>query len=217
MHRRIHVGEVPLVGGHLPVGVGVPFAQEQDQLVLAELRIDSGEGRGVEGEIPGAVVGILPGIGHREDVAVEEMHPVRIARGMTSGGRGFGSVTAGPLALDEIIELLAPEQTRIGLACHKLLLRVEGGINGRRVELFGLVETHRKDLRMVLAKRIDRGIAPLSLCGEAQADFHAFSRRNGEIVAGGDLGSGHGRIHRIGLAVDHRVMEGILGVFLPRG
>ena len=145
------------------------------------------------------------------------MHPVGVARRMTCGRRGFGRVTASPLALDEVVELLAPEQTRVGLPGNKPLLRVEGGIDGGCVELVGLVEPHRKDLRMVLAKRIDRGIAPLSLCGEAQADFHAFSRRDREIVACGGLGSRHGRIHRIGLAADHRVMEGILGVFLPRG
>ena len=136
---------------------------------------------------------------------------------MTCGRRRFCRITPGPLALDEVVELLAPEQPRVGLPGHKPLLRVEGGIDGRRVKLVGLVESHRKDLRMVLAKRIDRGIAPLPLCGQAQADFHAFSRRNGEIVAGGDLGSGHSRIHRISLAVDHCVMEGILGVLLPRG
>ena len=40
---RVHVAEVPLVGGELAVGVHVPLAPEQDELRLRECGIDEGE------------------------------------------------------------------------------------------------------------------------------------------------------------------------------
>ena len=39
VHRRIHVAEVPLVGGNLPVRVGVEIAQHQQQLLLGEVEV----------------------------------------------------------------------------------------------------------------------------------------------------------------------------------
>ena len=39
VHRRIHIAEVPFVGGNLPVGVGVETPQHQQQLVLGEIEI----------------------------------------------------------------------------------------------------------------------------------------------------------------------------------
>ena len=40
VHRRIHVAERPLVGRQLPVRMHVPFAQQQDELLLGKIRID---------------------------------------------------------------------------------------------------------------------------------------------------------------------------------
>ncbi len=54
VHRRIDVAEVPLVGRHLAVGVHVPFAQQQHQLLLGELRIDQREGQAMERRVPGS-------------------------------------------------------------------------------------------------------------------------------------------------------------------
>ena len=38
MHRRVHVAERPFVGRHLSVGMHVPFAQHQDELILGTYR-----------------------------------------------------------------------------------------------------------------------------------------------------------------------------------
>ena len=43
VHRRIDVAERPLVGRHLPVGMHVPFAQHQHELLLGEFGIDQRE------------------------------------------------------------------------------------------------------------------------------------------------------------------------------
>ena len=43
MHRRIDVRKVELVGRDLPIGVHVPLAQQQQQLLFGEVRIEPGE------------------------------------------------------------------------------------------------------------------------------------------------------------------------------
>src|SRR5438105_980958 len=43
VHRRINVAEIELVGRELAVGVHVPLAEHQNELLLREIRIDSGE------------------------------------------------------------------------------------------------------------------------------------------------------------------------------
>ena len=40
MHRRVDVAEGPFIGRQLPVGMHVPLAQHQQQLLLGEIRID---------------------------------------------------------------------------------------------------------------------------------------------------------------------------------
>ena len=40
VHGRVDVGEIPLVGGDLPVGVHVPLAQEEVELLLGERRVE---------------------------------------------------------------------------------------------------------------------------------------------------------------------------------
>jgi hypothetical protein len=52
VHRRIHVREIPFVGRKLAVGVHVPLAQEQYQLLLGEIRVDDCHRHAVEPQIP---------------------------------------------------------------------------------------------------------------------------------------------------------------------
>ena len=76
MHRRVDVVQGELVGRQLPVGVHVPFAQEEDELLLGERGIDAGQRNHVKGQVPGGVPGIFPLVGHGDDVAVEQVPPV---------------------------------------------------------------------------------------------------------------------------------------------
>ena len=75
--RRIDVAEVPLVGRELAVGVHVPLAAEQDELPLGPLGVDPGQGDAVEGRVPGGEPGVLPLVGHRQDVERREVAPAR--------------------------------------------------------------------------------------------------------------------------------------------
>ena len=76
VHRRVHVAERPLVGRELAVGVHVPLAQEEDELLLREAGSISANGMHVERQVPGGVPGVLPLVGHRDDVAVVEVRPL---------------------------------------------------------------------------------------------------------------------------------------------
>ena len=81
---RVDVAEVPLVGRHLAVGVGVEAAQHEQQLLLGEVEVDERERRRVEGQVPGRVPRVLPLVGHRDDVAVEHVEPLGVAHALAA-------------------------------------------------------------------------------------------------------------------------------------
>ena len=78
-HRRVHVAERPLVGRHLAVGVLVPLAPHQHELVLGELGIGDRQRDAVEGEVPRREPRVLPLVGHRHHVHRVEVAPVVVA------------------------------------------------------------------------------------------------------------------------------------------
>ncbi len=120
---RIHVREVPLVGRHLAVGVHVPLAQEEHELLLGEFRVDPRDGDHVKRQVPGRVPGIFPFVGHENHVAVEQVRPVAVAPAAArSGGGGMLGIAGQPVTDHVMVELLAPEQPGIGLPGHELLL-----------------------------------------------------------------------------------------------
>ena len=53
MHRRVGVAECPFVGWNLPIRMHVAFRYQQLDQVLGEADVELGEGRAVEGQIPG--------------------------------------------------------------------------------------------------------------------------------------------------------------------
>ena len=91
LHRRVHVAEVPLVGGQRPVRVLEPLPADQDQLVLGERRVHVSEGHAVEGQVPGGEPGVLPLVRHGHDVEGVEVAPPGVAPAAPAGG-GVGWV-----------------------------------------------------------------------------------------------------------------------------
>ncbi len=79
MHRRVDVAERPFISGQLAIGVHIPVARQQQQLVLGEARIDQGHGNGMKGQVPGSVPWVFPFVRHQNDVGVVQMRPVGIA------------------------------------------------------------------------------------------------------------------------------------------
>ena len=120
VHGRIHIAERPLIGGNLAVRVHVPFAREQHELLLGEIRIDQGERDAVKRQIPGGVPGILPFVGHRDDVGIVEIAPLAVAAAQARRGRRMlARIAVEPARYIEMVELLAPDHARKCLALHR--------------------------------------------------------------------------------------------------
>ena len=114
---RVHVAEGPLVGRQLAVGVHVPLAAHQQELVLGELRIEVGDGDALEGQVPRREPRVLPGVADRQHVGGVEVAPLVVAASVaTLGRRRTGGVAVEPL-LDVVVEpLLGPHHPGQGLA-----------------------------------------------------------------------------------------------------
>ena len=119
VHRRVHVVERPLVRGELTVRVHVPLAAEQQQLLLGEVGIDDRHREHVEREVPRGVPGVLPLVGHRDDVGVVEVRPLRVASVLATGRRRrHRGVAVEPLPHVVAVVLLRPQQAGDRPALH---------------------------------------------------------------------------------------------------
>ncbi len=211
MHGRIHVREREFVGGNLAVRVHVPLAQQHLELAFREGRVDAGQFDRVERKVPGREPRIFPRIGHRKHVAVEDMRPLPIPamQPATRWWRWLGRVALQPAIDLVIVELLGPKESGLRLAHDAILLAL-----GRLMDARG-----KKSIGLVLAllenggERITEGLpAGRHLALLAQAHAH------GPALAGGDFlhvvrrrfGSDLGRIDRVGLAMDHRLVKSVL-------
>ena len=88
----------------------VPLAQHQNELLLRELRIDEGKRNTVEGKVPGCIPGVLPFVGHGDDVRIVEMAPFPVSPVCAlSGRRWLSRIAIEPLLHDVVIELLGPQ------------------------------------------------------------------------------------------------------------
>ena len=117
MNGRIDVAEIPFVSGNLTVGVHVPFTEKQQQLVSGEQTINVRHRDHMEGEIPGCIPWILPLVGHRDDVPVEQVWPVSVTN-LPPGlrDRRHVRVTLDPVLHHVVVKLLGPQQPGVGLS-----------------------------------------------------------------------------------------------------
>ena len=88
-HRRIDVGKVVFAGRNLAVGMHVPFAQQQNDLMFGKLGVEPGLGHEMERRVPGEKGRILPLVGRGDHVAIEQMPPIAVAAAGPVG-RGGG-------------------------------------------------------------------------------------------------------------------------------
>ena len=214
-HGRVHVAERPFVGRELAVGVHVPLAQEEDELLLREVGVDHRQGHAVKGQVPRRVPGVLPLVRHRDDVGVVEVRPVGVAPSPSPCRRGrLGRVAVEPVLHDVVVELLRPEHAGEGLTHDPALLRGACGRDERVVELVGFSSPRPEDL---LEVGPNRNRAGLRSPPKAQPDHPRLPRRDRERVVGGALGAGLVDVQDPGLPSDEVVVEGILGAPRARG
>ena len=83
MHGRIRVGKVPLVGRELAARMHVPLAEQEHDLPLRPLRVEPGKYDAVKRRVPSREPGILPLVGHCENVEVVDVPPARVAAVMS--------------------------------------------------------------------------------------------------------------------------------------
>src|SRR5580765_5671898 len=79
MHRGIHISKCPFVRRQLTVGMHVPLAEQQDELLLGKIRINNSQRDAVKRQVPSGVPGILPFVRHRNDVVVIKVRPILVA------------------------------------------------------------------------------------------------------------------------------------------
>src|SRR5207247_9919796 len=119
--------------------------------------------------------------GHVVGVGVAGVGPVVVAAlAAARGRRRLRRVALEPVLHDVVVELLRPEQARVGLTDDGLLALAERPGNVARVERIRLADAVREDAARV-------GAAGLRVGGEAQLERHRAARRDLEPVVAGRL------------------------------
>ena len=212
VHRRVDVAERPLVRRQLAVRVHRPLAAHQHQLLLGERRVDVGQRDRVEGEVPRGEPGVLPLVGHRDDVGQRQVLPVRVAPAGASAGRRrrrLGRVAVQPLLDVVAVELLAPQQPGVRAAGDVPVLGVE--LRGR--------SPWRRTRRPRAGGRPGRASKPApnaSASGgrlrQPQPDGDRLPRRDASNRYQNATLVPPRRVDRVRRAVDDVVVDAVLGV-----
>ena len=188
VHRRVDIVEIPLVRRERAIGVHVPLAQHEQELVLRVLSVDVREDDRVEGEVPCREPGVLPRVGHRHDVVGIEVAPAAIAaQGMTRGRGRLGGIAIQPPGYVVSEELLAPDHAGEGTA-HDV--RPIGRRTRRRqlgIELIGFPLTRSHEVVEPRVGPAGIGMIALARGPQAQTDLDRLTGRHGERVVPGAL------------------------------
>ncbi len=212
MDGRVHVVEIPFVGWNLAAGVLEADAEEQIELLFGKVGIDHDQRDGMEGQVPGCVPGVLPLVGHRDDVGVHHVEPLAIAHAVQRIGLpGVAVLLRQPLVQVVVVKLLRPQHAGQRLA-HDVgrvggqLGRRNGGVE--RVRL-GLALRH---FRLESASQRRGRIPPWPFSHEPQPNLGRLARLHRQLVMGGGLRALLGRVDCRLHAADHVIVEAILDV-----
>ena len=215
--RGVHVAEVPLVGGNLAAGVQVDPAEHQFHLLLGEVGVHDGERQRVEGQVPGRVPGVLPLVGHGDDVLVQHVEPLRVpGRCGYPGWSGLAWCSSSQLSPSKkkncLLQSMPAMAWRITLAAS--------GDDRRRgdrlVELVRLLQPGGQDL---VKLRAERGAVAVVFWlsrqepgHEAQPHGCRLAGADRQLVVGRDLGALLLGVHRALFALHHAVVDAVLDI-----
>ena len=207
VHRRIYIAEVPLVGGHLPIGVGIEIAQHEQELLLGEIEIHQRQGDRVEGEVPGRIPGVLPFVRHRDDVGVEHVKPIHVPNAAPGGiEQRMTLVLLKPLIQIEIVVLLAPQHSRKRLMMYSTLVFAQRLWRDPCIELISVGDP-AFECFFETTKRIGH-VRPR----QTQTEGLAVTSGHVEHVVRCGLGPDFGGVHRLASAGDDVLVKRILYV-----
>ena len=217
VHRGVHVAEVPLVGGDLAAGVEVHPAEHQSELLLGEVGVHDPDRQRVEGEVPGGVPGVLPLVGHGDDVVVDHVEPLAVPEVAAAVMERVGAVLLQPRIAVPVVVLLGPEHAGDGLAHHVGGIRGDRGRGHRRVEGVslpqaggqGLVEVFPEGDGAPFGRRARPG---RRLGGEAQPHRRRSAGADLQPVVRGGLGAAPLGVHGLVPALDDIVVDAVLEV-----
>ena len=207
VHRGVHVAEVPLVRGHLTVGVAVEAAEHQQQLLLGEVEVHERQRDRVERQVPGRVPGVLPLVGHGDDVAVQHVEPLGVPDAARAAEERMRLVLLQPAVQVEVVVLLRPQHPRERLAVDPALVLAQRAGRDPVVELVGVLEPLPERL---LERRSE--LAARRALGQAELDDLGAAGRHLEDVARRGLRPGLPGVHRVPLPGDHVPVERVLDV-----
>ena len=210
LHGRVHVAEIPLVGGQRAVRMLEPLPAEQDQLVLGERGIEVRQRDAVEGQVPGGEPGVLPLVRHGHDVEGVEAAPAAVPAGQPLfGRRRLARVTVQPAADVVVVQLLAPEHPGEGLAHDHRLVGAGTSRGQLGVELVGLGLAQCEHLVEASAQRVR--LISRSRRAQPQPKFGRLASVEPQPVPGGALGAGSRRVDGRRSA-DHVIPDAVLGI-----
>ena len=158
-------------------------------------------------QVPRREPGVLPFVGHRDDVRIVQVPPLPIPS-VLALARWFRlpRIPIEPLVDVEVVELLAPEQAGIRLPLHATHILVFQRAMDHVIKLVGFLFPARKC-------RVER----LEGCGRASArkqqpHDHFAAGWHDPVPNRANLGAGLLGIHRVGVAIDDQCIQAILVV-----
>ena len=206
MHRRIHVAERELISRNLPARMHVPLAQQQNQLLFREMRIDFRECHHMERQIPRRIPRELPVVRHRHHVPVVQMRPPGVPA-LPPALRRFGlrRIPLQPLQHPEMIKLLRPQQAPVSLPrdlqLHRnLLVRVTESV--KQIRLEQPFREYRPEVHL----------APLPVRAQPKPQFRLPASRNRHPVISRRLRPRLRGIHRPPLPLNHIPVERVFHI-----
>ena len=122
MNGRIDVAQMPFIGRDLTAGMHVPLAQKQDHLLFGEVCIQSCHRDHVKSQVPSGIPRVLPLVGHRDHITIEQMPPIAVASfpSRRTGWHAVG-IAVEPSLDGVVIELFGPQQSCVRLPHDRAL------------------------------------------------------------------------------------------------
>ena len=173
----------------------IKIPQHEQELVLGKIEVHQRKRNRMKSQIPCRIPGILPLVGHRDNVAVQHVEPLGIPDiAMSRARQGMSLMLVQPFVEIEIVVLLAPQHSGQRLAVHATFVLAQRTRGDPIVEFVRISETGGEYL-VKCAEWIGRRFRT-----QPQPHDLAATRGYFQTIMRGRLRSRLGRIHSLPLA-----------------
>src|SRR5258705_182332 len=158
----------------------------------------------MKSQVPCRIPGILPLVGHRNDVAVQHVEPLGIAHALLTRSRQRMSfMLLQPAVEVEIVVLLAPQHPGQSLAVHAAFILTQRMGSDSVVKFVGIGQASSKYL-VERSEGVDWWFRT-----QAQPDYLAAAGGDFKTIESRGLSAHLGGIHNVVIACDHIIMKSI--------